>query len=82
MFSFSSLEVNPLARFLHCALAPLGPVAILGSMKKRTAFPLVLISIFGALCLEGCSENSGWNVGPEGIPLNSAPSGTSNSSSQ
>jgi hypothetical protein len=32
--------------------------------------------------LAGCSENSAWQVGPEGIPLNSAPTGTSGSSNQ
>jgi uncharacterized lipoprotein YajG len=41
--------------------------------KKRT--PRLLILLFGVLCLAGCSENSGWQMGPEGMPLNSAPSG-------
>jgi hypothetical protein len=46
-------------------------------MKKLAGHFLMLISALSALLLASCSENSGWNVGPEGMPLNSAPSGTS-----
>jgi hypothetical protein len=46
-------------------------------MKKRAGYLFMLLSVLGALLLTGCSENSAWQMGPEGVPLNSAPSGSS-----
>jgi hypothetical protein len=85
------MEVNPLAPFLvidlgsHAVCQPLLTVAKKRTgfcMKKRTGSLVVIIPILAGLFLAGCTENSGWQVGPEGIPLNSAPNGSSSSTSR
>jgi hypothetical protein len=93
MFSCSDSEVNPLASILladhqrpkifRCQSPfPGAKSGYFSIMKKRAGYLLMLLSVLGALLLASCSENSAWQMGPEGIPLNSAPSGTSGSSSQ
>jgi hypothetical protein len=87
MFSRSDSEVNPLASFLALIVSGLkssdcqsrfhdAETVWILSMKKRIGF-LIIISILSATWLSGCSENSAWQVGPEGIPLNSATTGSS-----
>jgi hypothetical protein len=92
MFSCSDSEVNPLASILaadhqrpkifRCQSPFPGAKSGYFSMKKRAGYLLMIFSVVSALLLASCSENSAWQMGPEGIPLNSAPSGASGSSSQ
>jgi len=94
MFSRADSEVNPLASFLALIVSCLkssdcqsrfhdaNGLDTFSSMKKQIGHLLIIISILAAMLLSGCSENSAWQVGPEGIPLNSATTGTSGSSSQ
>jgi hypothetical protein len=95
MFSRADSEVNPLASFLALIVSCLkssdcqsrfhdakNGLDTFPYMKKRIGLLLMIISVLATMWLAGCSENSAWKVGPEGIPLNSAPSGTSGSSGQ